>query len=276
MRGILDTVPETVLAHLLEHLPQDTPHTDWMPAELLDSTRLGKLETEDFTGFASFAIQPDWLGGLLFYHGSPIEAWRRALGGIENRAEAYRNLLAFAPHAEVRLFKLPVSLVPCVAALSVGAEPQSYHAAQVSPSQMQQQLEGRLFSGVAVLEHGQTGQVWFYQKGKCIYGPSLPETFAEGRLHLVAMPDQVPQNVADLAQTEARAEQKSQLEMQIRLLEQLLRQQVGDNSDELLQSNPQFFKETDPKRLETQIEIWLEDNFGAALLGQFRDGIGKT
>jgi hypothetical protein len=270
MRGILDTVPEPVLAYLLEHLPQTAPHSDWIPGQLLDSTMLSKLESDGFTGFVAFAIQQDWLGGVLLYQGKPIESWRRALGGMENRAEAYRNLQTAQPLCAVRLFGLPPVVVPCIVALSVGGDVQSYHAQQIAPEAMQQQLQERGFSGAVVLENGQIGQAWFFQKGQRLLEPPLPEQFREGRLHLVTVPAQVPQSVVVQADHEATAQKRAEAERLLWVLQNVLRQQVGDNVNELLESNPQVFAETNPERLSRQISDWLEDNFEAAVLEQYR------
>jgi hypothetical protein len=269
MRGIIDTVPENVLAYLLEHLPQTAPHSDWIPGQLLDSTMLSQLETEGFTGFVAFTLEQEWLGGFLLYQGKPVESWRRALGGFENRAEAYRNLQGILKLAAVRLFKLPPAVVPCIAALSVGTDLESYHATQISPPTMLAQLQERSFSGAVVLENGQIGQAWYFQKGQRLLEPPLPETFREGRLHLVTVPAQVPHSVVRQAASEASAEQRAQTEHLLRSLQDLLRHHVGDNANELLETSG-FLAETNPAKLQAAILVWLEDNFDMALLEQYR------
>jgi hypothetical protein len=272
MRGIFDTVSETVLVHLLEHLPQTAPHSAWMPGQLLDSTFLGKLESEAFTGYAAFAIQPDWLGGLLFYQGKPIESWRRALGGMENRAEAYRNLQSSLHFTAMRLYMLPAAVVPCVAALSVGASVESYHAAQVSPPEVQHKLEQGKFSGAVVFEDGTSAQAWYVQRGQSLLEPPFPGSFGVGRLHLVAVPPEVPTSVVQQAKREAQAAERAEVEHLRHRLFDLLRQQVGDNANELLETSQLQF-ESSPKELQEQIFIWLEDNFGEALRVRFQQEI---
>lgn len=273
MRGLIDSVPENVLAYLLEHLPQTAPHSDWIPGQLLDQTMLHKLETEQFTGYVAFMLEQEWIGGVLLYVGKPVESWRRALGGIENRAEAYRNLQGILGLAAVRLFVLPAVVVPCIAALSVGAEVQSYNAAQINPLEMQSKLEQSGFSGAVVLENGQVGQAWYYQKGKRLLEPPLPDEFREGRLHLVGVPPEVPEGVVRQAASEAQAEQHAELERLKRILQELLFEQVGDNADELFAANASKFAQTEPVRLTEAICIWLEDNFGQAVLERYRTAI---
>jgi hypothetical protein len=269
MRGILDTVSDTVLAHLLEHLPQTAPHSAWMPGQLLDSTFLSKLEAEAFTGYAAFAIQPDWLGGLLFYQGKPIESWRRALGGMESRAEAYRNLQSSLHFTAMRLYMLPAAVVPCVAALSVGASVESYHAAQVSPPEVQHKLEQGKFSGAVVFEDGTSAQAWYVQRGQSLLEPPFPESFGVGRLHLVAVPPEVPDSVVSEATNQAHAAQWVETEHLRNTLFTLLVHQVGDNANELLETS-RLDLEANPEALKEQIFIWLEDNFGEALRIRFQ------
>jgi hypothetical protein len=269
MRGILDSLPESVLAQLLEQLPQHQPHSAWMPGQLLDSTFLGKLEAQRFMGVAVFALGSDWLGGMVFDQGVVVESWRRALGGFETRAEAYRNLQASLNLVQVRLFELPEAVVQGITALLAG-EVQSYHAAQIVPAQMQASLHQRQFSGAVVLEDGQAAQVWYWNNGQQPLEPTLPEAFGAGRLHLVSLLQSIPEGVVRQAEQEAAAATATQIQRLHEIVLDLLRQHVGDNADELVRGNPQVFAETNPKRLNTKIEIWLEDNFAPGLLELYR------
>ena len=272
-RGALDTIPEAALVYLCEHLPQTQPHSDWIPGTLLDSHFMQRLESEQFSGYAMFAVEQDWLGGLLWYQGRPLEAWRRALGGLETRAEAYRNLLPMLEFAAVRFFGLPAAVVPCILGLTLAETVQSYEAPKIEAAQMQTMLQANQFNGAAILENGKTAQAWYFARGERLLEPPLPETFREGRLHLLPNLSKIPPSVLVLAWQEAAQNTTARAEHLRLTLSELLTKQIGVNAKPLLESNSQLLAESDPNKLQAKIEIWLEDNFGLPLVQQFRQEV---
>ncbi len=270
-RGAIDTISLEALVYLLEHLPQTQAYSDWIPGALLDSSLTKRLEAEQFTGYAVFAFEENWLGGLLFYQGLALEAWRRALGGLENRAEAYRNLLPMFEFAAVRFFVLPPSLIPCVVALTMSEQLESYEASTVNLPAMLEKLAQLQFSGTVLFEHQNIAQAWFFKAGLRLLEPPLPESFAVGRLHLLHNPSQIPQDVVGLVSREANQQCLAEADLLRSKLEAVLVGHIGVNAKMVLENNQQTFSEPDPKQLEAAILSWLEDTYGLGLVKQFQE-----
>ncbi len=269
-RGAIDTISLEVLAYLLEHLPQSQPDSDWIPGALLDSAMMQRLLANRFTGFAAFAFENEWLGGLLFYQGQALEAWRRALGGLENRAEAYRNLLPMLEFASVRFFVLPTSLIPCVAALTVTDRLESYDATKLSVAQMLTKLEQSQFAGAVILENGAVGQAWYFARGLALLEPTFPEAFREGRLHILHNPSQIPVDVVEVDRTETKQDDAAQVLHLQKAFEAVLLEHVGVNTKALLDANKAMLQQSNPRQLQESLEVWLEETYGSAFIGQFR------
>ncbi len=252
---------------VLEHLPQTTPHSDWMDGKLLESGMMQQLETQRFTGFASFAFEKNWLGGILFYQGKALEAWRRALGGLENRAEAYRNLLPMLEFAKVRFFALPTEIIPGIVALTLSERLETYDATKVNIAQMLLKLEENNFGGAMILESNQTAQAWFFTQGK--QKLSIPEVFNQGRLHLLHNPSSIPEDVVRFSSAETNQEQAARTDWLHSKLEALLIEHIGVNAKPILELNQRLFAVPDPQRLQETIEIWLEETYGIAMKERF-------
>ncbi len=272
---MIDTISLEALVYLLEHLPQTQAYSDWIPGALLDTSLIQRLESEQFTGYAVFAFEDNWLGGVLFYQGLALEAWRRALGGLENRSEAYRNLLPMLEFAATRFFVLPTELIPAVVALTLSERLESYQAPEVNIPAMLEKLEALRFSGLVIFEHQKIAQAWFFKEGGRLLEPPLPESFAVGRLHLLHNPSQIPQDVVGLVAREANLERLAQADFLRANLEALLVKHIGVNAKMVLENNQQLFLESDPNRLETAMLNWLEETYGSSLVEEFQTRLNQ-
>jgi hypothetical protein len=266
----MDSISLEAMVYLLEFLPQTQAHSDWIPGRLLDAKMIGQLQSDGFTGFAVFALEQEWLGGILFYKGLALEAWRRALGGLENRAEAYRNLLPMLEFASVRFFVLPSELIPCISGLTLSESLESYDATQIKSESLLEKLRTAQFSGTVLLENGIVAQSWYFSKGIPLLEMELPETFREGRLHILHTPLEKPEDVVRLALQEAEQETLARVELLRATLEQQLIDHIGINAKPLLEANQTWLSQTNPEGLQESIEIWLEETYGTVFLQQFQ------
>ena len=269
-RGAIDTISLEAMVYLLEFLPQTNPHSDWIPGRLLDSNMMQQMQSEAFTGFAVFALEQEWLGGILFYQGQALEAWRRALGGIENRAEAYRNLLPMLEFVAVRFFVLPNELIPAISGFTLSETIETYQANEINTLVLLEKLRTAQFSGSVLLENGTVAQAWFFSKGVALQNLPLPETFKAGRLHILHNPLEKPKDVVRFAVIEAENEIKARVLLLRATLETQLIDHLGINAKPLLEANAAWLAETNPIRLQETIEIWLEETYGTAFLQHFR------
>lgn len=259
------------MVYLLEFLPQTQAHSDWIPGKLLDSNMMQQMQSEAFTGFAVFALEQEWLGGILFYKGQALEAWRRALGGLENRAEAYRNLLPMLEFASVRFFVLPVDLLPSISGLTLSEAIETYNATDIQSVSLLEKLSAAQFSGAVLLENGAVAQAWHFSKGIALQNLPLPETFKEGRLHILHNPLEKPEDVVQFAVMEAENETTARVHLLRATLENQLIDHLGINAKPLLEANHAWLAQNNPKRLQETIEIWLEETYGTVFLQQFRE-----
>jgi hypothetical protein len=269
-RGAIDTISLEAMVYLLEFLPQTQAHSDWIPGKLLDTNMMQQLQAEAFTGFAIFALEQEWLGGILFYKGLALEAWRRALGGLENRAEAYRNLLPMLEFASVRFFVLPTELIPCISGLTLSETVESYHAPEIQGLSLLGKLSTAQFSGSVLLENGTVAQGWYFSKGMPLLDLPLPESFREGHLHILHNPLEKPEDVVQLALQEAEFETIARVNLLRTTLETQLIDHLGINAKPLLEANYAWLLNGNPNRLQESIEIWLEETYGTTFLQQFR------
>ncbi len=270
-RGAIDTISLEAMVYLLEFLPQTQAHSDWIPGKLLDSNMMQQMQSEAFTGFAVFALEQEWLGGILFYKGQALEAWRRALGGLENRAEAYRNLLPMLEFASVRFFVLPVDLLPSISGLTLSEAIETYNATDIQSVSLLEKLSAAQFSGAVLLENGAVAQAWHFSKGIALQNLPLPETFKEGRLHILHNPLEKPEDVVQFAVMEAENETTARVHLLRATLENQLIDHLGINAKPLLEANHAWLAQNNPKRLQETIEIWLEETYGTVFLQQFRE-----
>jgi hypothetical protein len=269
-RGALDTISLEAMVYLLEFLPQTQAHSDWIPGKLLGSNMMQQLATESFTGFAVFSLEQEWLGGILFYKGQALEAWRRALGGLENRAEAYRNLLPMLEFASVRFFKLPNELIPCIAGFTLSEIIETYHATTLHVGQLLDKLSIAQFSGSVILENSVVARAWFFSKGDLILNLEFPDSFKEGNLHILHNPLTKPEDVVHFAALEAENETSARVQFLRATLEAQLIEHLGINAKPLLEANSTWLAQTNPVRLQESIEIWLEETYGTDFLAHFR------
>jgi hypothetical protein len=269
-RGALDTISLEAMVYLLEFLPQTNPHSDWIPGHLLDSNMMQQLAAESFSGFAVFSLEQEWLGGILFYKGQALEAWRRALGGLENRAEAYRNLLPMLEFASVRFFVLPNELIPCITGFTLSETIETYEATKVHVGQLLEKLSAAQFSGSVILENGVVAQAWFFSKGVPLLNLEFPDSFREGNLHILHNPQSKPEDVVHFAALEAENEISARVLMLRATLEAQLIDHLGINAKPLLEANATWLAQSNPVRLQETIEIWLEETYGTEFVTQFR------
>ena len=266
----MDTISLEAMVYLLEFLPQTNPHSDWIPGKLLDRNMMQQMQSEAFTGFAVFALEQEWLGGILFYKGQALEAWRRAMGGLENRAEAYRNLLPMLEFASVRFFVLSVDLLPSISGLTLSETIETYNATEIESLPLLEKLSAAQFSGAVLLENGTVAQAWYFSKGVALQDLPLPDSFREGRLHILHNPLEKPEDVLRLAALETENETLARVHLLRATLETQLIDHLGINAKPLLEANSAWLAQNNPKRLQETIEIWLEETYGTEFLQQFR------
>ncbi len=245
-----------------------------MPGTQFDARMLHHLETTGFSGFVHVKLEAEWLGGLLFFQGRILEAWRQGLGGFENRAEAYRNLQPLLDFAEVEIYALAKEAIPCIAALTVASKIQTYESHQIIPSTMLGSLRDNLFSGAVVLEQSRTGQAWFFRGGQSQLSLNFPNRFEAGKLHLVTMPREAPEDILHLVSAEANKDTFGRCQHIRQSVETILLEHIGVNSKAVLEANKTMLKITDPKKLQAELEAWLGDTFAPAVLKAFQDRVG--
>ncbi len=275
-RGLLSALSAPLLGYLFEFLPQTKPLSEWVPGHLLTTEFVLRLRESEFTGFAHAKRGQQLLGILIFFKGRMLEAWSYVPLGCVVGVDAYQHLLEQLPDGGLALYQLPTDAIPAVLSFTLGTvRVAGAEAKIVSSPNLVKNLEEERFSGTLVLENGNVGQAWLYQRGQLLFPPPLPDEFRDGRLHMVHAPARAPKDLFDALSEQQKEHQQAQLERVWSAAKVVLTNQLGRGAHQALMNQKQRIVSNDAGEVFALLRRFFESNFEADAVTDFEKQLEK-
>jgi hypothetical protein len=269
-RGVLDSLPASLLGYLFEFLPQTDPLSEWVPGKLLTNEFVVRLRESEFTGFAHAKKGHELRGILIFFKGRLLEAWTYAPLGCEVGIDAYLHLLEKISEGGVALYKLPTDTIPAILAFTLGTiRVAGADARIVNPKNLVRNLEEERFSGALILENGKIGQAWLYHRGQILFPPPLPDEFREGQLHLIHAPARAPKDLFEALSEQSRALSQAELDRVWAAALVVLTNQLGRGAPQALETQRNRIHSTDAFEVFSLLRRFFESNFEPDAVADF-------
>lgn len=268
-RGLLEHISPALMGRLLDALPKRDPLAEGVPGGLLAAELVERLQGEGFCGYALARFSGEERGWLAFYRGQLLGAWRQMTYGHLSGTVAYRALRRELGQATLSLYPLQPDDLPPLVALTQGFLRMSGMAAgSVVVADLVDSLTQEQFTGALVHEDGLVGRVWFFARGKRLFGSELPQEFPRGHLHLVQAPSQAPPDLLELARQEDQQERSIRLNVVWNAAHEVLKEYMGRGAPSALERLRKIYPADDPTALEKDLRRWLMESLepNAAIL----------